>query len=205
MTRLTRVIAIDGPAASGKSTTARLVAERLGFSYLDTGAMYRASALLAIRNSIDFDDPIRVAEVIRSHSIDIREDNIFIDDEDVSALIRTHEISDAASRISSGSPVRREMVILQRRFAENHDTVAEGRDMGTVVFPGADLKVYVIADIAIRVVRRWREFMAKGEKADFDMLLRSQLNRDRRDRSRSDSPLRLAPGALILDSTLMSI
>ena len=167
--------------------------------------MYRASALLAIRNSIDFDDPIRVAEVIRSHSIDIREDNIFIDDEDVSALIRTHEISDAASRISSGSPVRREMVILQRRFAENHDTVAEGRDMGTVVFPGADLKVYVIADIAIRVVRRWREFMAKGEKADFDMLLRSQLNRDRRDRSRSDSPLRLAPGALILDSTLMSI
>ncbi|NOQ22533.1 MAG: (d)CMP kinase [Candidatus Aegiribacteria sp.] len=205
MTRLTRVIAIDGPAASGKSTTARLVAERLGFSYLDTGAMYRASALLAIRNSIDFDDSIRVAELIRSHSIDIREGNIFIDDEDVSVLIRTPEISDAASRISSGSSVRREMVALQRRFAENHDTVAEGRDMGTVVFPCADLKVYVIADVAVRIIRRWREHIAKGEKADYDMLLRSQLERDRRDRSRSDSPLRLAPGASILDSTLMSI
>ncbi len=167
--------------------------------------MYRASALLSIRNSIDFDDSIKVAEAIRSHSIDIREGNIFIDDEDVSALIRTPRISDAASRISSGSPVRLEMVALQRRFAENHDTVAEGRDMGTVVFPSADLKVYVIADVAVRVIRRWREHIARGEKADYDLLLTSQLQRDRRDRSRADSPLRLAPGALILDSTLMSI
>lgn len=177
----------------------------MGYSYLDTGAMYRASALLAIRNSIDLDDPFRVAEVIRRHSIDIRDGNVFIDDEDVSALIRTPEISDAASRISSGTPVRREMVLLQRRFAENHDTVAEGRDMGTVVFPQADLKVYVIADVAIRVVRRWREFNAAGKSADFDVLLKSQLMRDHRDRSRADSPLRLAPGAVILDSTLMSI
>lgn len=167
--------------------------------------MYRASALLAIRNSIDLDDPFRVAEVIRCHSIDIRDGNIFIDDEDVSSLIRTPEISDAASRISSGTPVRREMVVLQRRFAENHDTVAEGRDMGTVVFPQADLKVYVIADVAIRVVRRWREFNAAGKSADFDVLLKSQLIRDYRDRNRADSPLRLAPGAVILDSTLMSI
>lgn len=167
--------------------------------------MYRASALLAIRNSISFSDSIKLADTIRTHSIDIRDGYIFIDDEDVSALIRTPEISDAASRISSGSPVRREMVALQRRFAENHDTVAEGRDMGTVVFPSADLKVYVIADVAIRVIRRWREHIAKGETADYDMLLTAQLERDRRDRSRSDSPLRLAPGALILDSTLMSI
>ena len=167
--------------------------------------MYRASALLAISNSIDLDDPSLVAEVIRRHSIDIRDGNIFIDDEDVSAFIRTQEISDAASRISSGTSVRREMVVLQRRFADNHDTVAEGRDMGTVVFPRADLKVYVIADVAIRVVRRWRELNAAGESADFDVLLKSQLMRDRRDRNRADSPLRLAPGAAILDSTLMSI
>ena len=167
--------------------------------------MYRASALLTIRNSIKLDDYSRVALVIRSHTIDIRNGNIFIDNEDVSAFIRTPEISDAASMISSGTPVRREMVILQRRFAESHDTVAEGRDMGTVVFPQADLKVYVIADVAIRVVRRWREFNAAGENADFDVLLKSQLMRDYRDRSRADSPLRLAPGAVILDSTLMSI
>jgi cytidylate kinase len=167
--------------------------------------MYRASALLAIHNSIDLDDPSSVAEVIRRHSIDNRDGNIFIDDEDVSAFIRTPEISDAASIISAGTPVRREMVVLQRRFARSHDTVAEGRDMGTVVFPRADLKVYVIADVAIRVVRRWREFNAAGENADFDVLLKSQLIRDRRDRTRADSPLRLAPGAVILDSTLMNI
>ncbi len=167
--------------------------------------MYRASALLAIRNSINFDDSDSIADVIRCHTFDIRDSRVFINDEDVSVLIRTPQISDAASRISSGSPVRREMVALQRRFAELHDTVAEGRDMGTVVFPDADLKIYVIADVAIRVLRRWREFLEKGEEADYDMLLRSQLQRDRRDRSRSDSPLRLAPGAVILDSTLMSI
>ncbi|MBN2608190.1 MAG: (d)CMP kinase [Candidatus Fermentibacteraceae bacterium] len=202
---MTRVIAIDGPAASGKSTTARLVAETLGFSYLDTGAMYRASALLALRSAVGLDDHEKVASVIRSHSIDIRDGVVFIDDEDVSSMIRTTSISDAASLISSGSPVRREMVALQRAFADRHDTVAEGRDMGTVVFPGADLKVYVIADVAIRVTRRWRELRSRGEAQDFDALLRSQLTRDRRDRNRSDSPLRIAPGAVILDSTLMSI
>lgn len=143
--------------------------------------------------------------MIRSHSIDIRDGVVFIDDEDVSSMIRTTSISDAASLISSGSPVRREMVALQRAFADRHDTVAEGRDMGTVVFPGADLKVYVIADVAIRVTRRWRELRSRGEAQDFDALLRSQLTRDRRDRNRSDSPLRIAPGAVILDSTLMSI
>lgn len=167
--------------------------------------MYRASALLAIRNSINFDDSVKLADVIRCHSIDIRDGYVFIDDENVSTLIRTPEISDAASKVSSGSPVRREMVTLQRRFADNHDTVAEGRDMGTVVFPSADLKIYVIADVAIRVIRRWREHIAKGEPADYDMLLAAQLQRDRRDRSRADSPLRLAPGAMILDSSLLSI
>jgi CMP/dCMP kinase len=167
--------------------------------------MYRASALLAIRNSIELDNSQMLAGAIRCHEIDIENGNILIDGEDVSAFIRSPEISEAASVISSGSPVRREMVVLQRRFAEKHDTVAEGRDMGTVVFPEAYLKVYVIADVAIRVIRRWRELQAKGMKADFDALLASQLNRDHRDRSRSDSPLRLAPGAVMLDSTLMSI
>lgn len=167
--------------------------------------MYRASALLAIRNKISLNDYDRVASEIRLHSIDIRNGSVLLDDEDVSSLIRTTAISDAASVISSGPPVRREMVALQREFAERHDTVAEGRDMGTVVFPDADLKVYVIADVAVRVIRRWREIMARGEEADFDVLLRSQLNRDRRDRSREDSPLRLSPGAVMLDSTLMSI
>ncbi len=177
----------------------------LGYSYLDTGAMYRASALLFIRNAIPLDDSLLLAENIRNHSIDIRNGAVFIDDEDVSSLIRTPEISDAASIVSSKSVVRREMVILQQIFGKAHNTVAEGRDMGTVVFPDADLKIYVIADVAIRVLRRWRELRLMGNEANYGKLLRSQLTRDERDRNRLDSPLRIAPGAFILDSTLMTI
>ncbi len=181
------------------------MADALGYSYLDTGAMYRASALLFIRNSIPFDDSLLLAENIHNHSIDIRNGAVFIDDEDVSSLIRTPEISDAASIVSSKSAVRREMVIIQQKFGKSHNTVAEGRDMGTVVFPDAELKIYVIADVAIRVLRRWRELQLLGNEANYEELLRSQLTRDYRDRNRSDSPLRIAPGAYILDSTMMTI
>ena len=181
------------------------MADRLGYSYLDTGAMYRASALLLLRNSIPLDDSLLLAENIRNHSIDIRGGVVFIDNEDVSSLIRTPEISDAASIVSSQSAVRREMVIIQQKFGKAHNTVAEGRDMGTVVFPDADLKVYVIADVAIRVLRRWRELRLLGNEANYGKLLRSQIKRDYRDRNRSDSPLRIAPGAFILDSTMMTI
>ncbi len=181
------------------------MADVLGYSYLDTGAMYRASVLLSIRNSIPLDDSLLLAENIRNHSIDIRSGAVFIDDEDVSSLIRTPEISDAASIVSSESAVRREMVILQQKFGKTHNTVAEGRDMGTVVFPDADLKIYVIADVVIRVLRRCRELSLLGNEADDGKQLRSQLTRDYRDRNRSDSPLRIAPGAFILDSTLMTI
>ena len=181
------------------------MADVLDYSYLDTGAMYRASALLCIRNAIPLDNALLIAENIQNHSIDIREGAVFIDDEDVSSLIRTTEISDAASIVSSKSAIRREMVIIQRKFGKAHNTVAEGRDMGTVVFPDADLKIYVIADVAIRVLRRWRELRLLGNEADYGKLLRSQLTRDYRDRNRLDSPLRIAPGAHILDSTLMTI
>lgn len=181
------------------------MAKELGFSYLDTGAMYRASALICLQNSIPLDNSESVASCIREHSIDIRNGSVYVDGLDISSLIRNPSISAAASIVSAGSPVRREMVVLQRAFGKAHDTVAEGRDMGTVVFPNADLKVYVIADVAIRVLRRWRELGMQGDKAEFGRLLRSQLERDYRDRNRSDSPLRLAPGAIMLDSTMMSI
>ncbi len=181
------------------------MAERLGFSYLDTGAMYRASALLSLRSSIPLDDPEKIAENIRRHSIDIVDGRVMLDGEDVSTFIRTMEIGDAASIISSGSPVRREMVRLQKEFGRSRDTVAEGRDMGTVVFPDAFLKVYVVADVAVRVTRRWGEMRTAGREADYTELLNAQLTRDRRDRTRQDSPLRLAPGAFMLDSSLMSI
>jgi len=168
--------------------------------------MYRASALAAIREDIPLDDADRVALCIRRHRISIdRAGCVTVDGEDVSPLIRTPSIGDAASVISSGPPVRREMVAIQRRLGSECDTVAEGRDMGTVVFPDAFLKVYVMADIAVRVVRRWRELRAAGIVADFGDLLSSQLRRDRRDRTRADSPLRPAAGAVLIDSTLMSV
>jgi cytidylate kinase len=182
------------------------VAERLDFAYLDTGAMYRASALTAIRNGIPLDEPERVASCIRSHLISLdRTGRVTVDGEDVSGLIRTPSISDAASVISAGSAVRREMVLIQRRFGTESDTVAEGRDMGTVVFPDAFLKIYVIADIAVRVMRRWRELRNQGLNADFSALLAGQLLRDNRDRTRADSPLRYSPGAALIDSSLMSV
>jgi CMP/dCMP kinase len=168
--------------------------------------MYRASALTAIRHDIPLDEPERVASCIRSHFISLdRTGRVTVDGEDVSGLIRTPAISDAASVISAGSAVRREMVLIQRRFGAESDTVAEGRDMGTVVFPDAFLKIYVIADIAVRVMRRWRELRREGLRADFSALLTGQLLRDNRDRTRADSPLRYSPGAVLIDSTLMSV
>ncbi len=167
--------------------------------------MYRASALVATRAGLDLSDHASVAAEIARHTIDMESGRVLVDGKDVSGRIRTSAVGEAASIISSGTPVRRQMVRLQREFGGRHDTVAEGRDMGTVVFPDADLKVYVIADVAVRVLRRWRELRLAGAAPDFGQLLRSQLDRDRRDRTRSDSPLRIAPGAVILDSTLMTV
>jgi cytidylate kinase len=200
------VIAIDGPAASGKSTTARLTAERLGFAYLDTGAMYRAAALLASRLGIDGDDGELVASLIRDHSIRTDGRTTLLDGEDVSLAIRSTGIGDAASVVSAHPGVRRAMVSLQKQMGAKGSTVAEGRDMGTVVFPGARLKVYVVADLAVRLQRRMRELRDRGERLPGTAeLVTGMLARDRRDRERADSPLRMAPGAVWLDTSLMTV
>ncbi len=167
--------------------------------------MYRSSALLAIRNSIPFTDINNVVSCIQNHSIDISDNIVLLDNENVSALIRTPHISESASIIAQSPAIRIEMVKLQRAFAEKRDTVAEGRDMGTVVFPYADLKIMLRADIAIRVNRRWRELLNRGEQPDMNDILHSQLMRDYRDRTRTDSPLKTAPDAVTIDSTMMSI
>lgn len=181
------------------------MAKALGFSFLDTGAMYRTSALLAIQNSIPLKDIKNIVSCIRNHSIVLSSGIMFLDDEDVSKFIRTPQISASASIIASAPAIRIEMVKLQRSFAETSDTVAEGRDMGTVVFPNADLKIMMIADIAARVNRRWLELLSKGEEPDIHEILRAQLLRDHRDKTRIDSPLRAAPDAIIIDSSIMSI
>lgn len=180
----------------------------LGFEYLDTGAMYRMAALVAIRSLTPPDDGTLIAGLLEKHSLSADSSGAFLDEEDVSALIRTPGMGDAASRLSALPPVRRAMVGKQREFAAGRDLVAEGRDMGTVVFPDALLKIYVIADIAVRGVRRMREVHGRqpgGMPSVFVEVLESLIRRDRRDRERLDSPLRPAPDAMILDTSLMSV
>ena len=163
--------------------------------------MYRASAFLVAASGIDLNDGEKAVAFLRQHSIDVSSKGIFVDGDDVSGNIRTAAAGEAASIISAHRPVREYMVFLQRAFGEKHNTVAEGRDMGTVVFPDASLKVYVVADIAIRAWRRLRDLSG----GDMDSMVHSVFRRDYRDRNRTESPLRLPPGAIWLDGTSMSV
>jgi len=165
--------------------------------------MYRASAFLVSSSGIDIQDGAAASGLLSDHSIDVSSRGVFLDGNDISGKIRTPAVSEAASIISAHRAVRDYMVSLQRAFGKKHNTVAEGRDMGTVVFPGAVLKVYVVADIAIRAWRRLKDL----DQGAFQMnsMVHSVFRRDHRDRNRSESPLRLPPGALWLDGTAMSI
>ncbi len=168
--------------------------------------MYRTASLLALRLGIDPSDGSALSAALDSHSIRIEKGRALLDSEDVSALIRTPQVDEAASLASASGGVRRAMVRLQRLFSEGRDLVAEGRDMGTVVFPGACLKVYVVADLATRVVRRLRDLPGgPGGALSFGEVAEGLIRRDRRDRERSDSPLRPAPGACWIDTTLLSV
>jgi cytidylate kinase len=187
------VVAIDGPAGAGKSTVARAVAHELGFTYLDSGAMYRAVALAALRRGAD------PAAIASSLTIDLG-DRVLLDGDDVTAAIRTLEVSEAASQAAADPEVRRAMVAEQRRLLSDGDWVAEGRDIGTVVAPDADVKVFLTADPRERARRRAAEL-----GVDPEAVLAEQTIRDERDRSREHSPLEPAPGALVLDTTGLEI
>jgi len=187
------VIAIDGPAGAGKSTVARALAERLGFTYLDSGAMYRCVALLALRAPDR--DPAELASAARVELGGLR-GAVLLDGQDVSGAIRAPEVSAQASVVAAVPAVREALVAKQRALLAAGDWVAEGRDIGTVVAPGAELKVYLDADPAERARRRAAEI-----GADEDSVLAEQTIRDERDRSRAESPLRAAEGAVVLDTT----
>jgi CMP/dCMP kinase len=187
------VVAIDGPAGAGKSTVARAVARALGFTYLDSGAMYRSVALAATRRGVD---PAAVAPGLE---ITVGE-HVVLDGEDVTDAIRAPEISDGASRAAADPVVRRAMVALQRRLLAHGDWVAEGRDIGTVVAPEADVKVFLTADPRERARRRAEEL-----GVDVDTVLRELAIRDERDRSREHSPMRPSPGAVELDTTGLTV
>jgi cytidylate kinase len=202
------IIAIDGPVGSGKSTLARRVAELMGYIYIDTGAMYRALALKALRQGISFDanDGPLVA-LAQETRIDLRASGgtqrVLLDQEDVTTAIRTPEVSQAASKIAVNAGVRHVLVAEQRRAGERGGVVMEGRDIGSVVFPDAQLKIFLTASPETRADRRWREHEQKGDAIDLQKTLDEIHERDRRDKERTTSPLVRAADAVIVDSTAM--
>jgi cytidylate kinase len=203
-----QIVAIDGPSGAGKSTLARELAKRLGYLHLDTGAMYRATALAARRAGVSLDDAEALGRLCEA--LDLRFENsvdgmrIFLNGEDVSEMIRTPEISTASSDVSVVSEVRRQMVRLQREMGRDGGVVAEGRDIGTVVFPDTRAKFYLDASVEERSRRRWMELKAKGMEEPFTKVIADIRSRDRTDTSRLDSPLRRAEDAIYIDSTDMS-
>ena len=197
------VVAIDGPGGAGKSTIARRVAEKLGCIYIDTGAMYRAVALWASRLGVDLADGLRLEQLAAAAEIHFEagSSRILLNGEDVSAAIRAPQMSQAASRVSSVAGVRRALVAKQRAMGAESSVVMEGRDIGTVVFPDAGVKIFLDADPRARAERRVRELREKGIEADAGEVARELGERDERDSRRADSPLLQAPDAIYLDST----
>ena len=195
------IVTIDGPAGSGKSTAARRLAARLGFRFLDTGAMYRVVGLKCLQNEIDIRDERAAGKAARQVEITFDDDRVFADGSDVTDAIRTPEVTQAASVVAAGVEVRRAMAQLQRRVAAGLDIVTEGRDQGTVVFPDADCKFYFTADPRERAVRRQRELEQQGMRAPLDQLLAQIRERDERDANRKVAPLRPAENAVPIDTT----
>lgn len=203
------IIAIDGPAGSGKSTTARLVAQRLGFIYVDTGAMYRAVTLAWLREEKPEIDIFlnNLPDISLSRDSETQEQKTLLDGVDVSNAIRTSEVTEQVSYISSLKKVREKMVSLQRNIGIDHNVVMDGRDIGTAVFPNADVKIFMIADLNKRASRRLEEIQSKGihQVPSLDELIQQMKDRDAFDSSREIDPLKMADDALLLDTSNLSI
>ena len=199
------IIAIDGPSGAGKSTLAKRLSRELGFIYLDTGAMYRALALKVLRLGVDLADDARLTRLVESTEIDLQEKNgtleVLLDGINVADEIRTPEVSQLASKVSALKVVRARMLDLQRRMGQRGSVVAEGRDIGTVVFPNAELKIFLDASAEERARRRCAELRAAGRPADLSETLREMEERDKRDSERDLAPLRMADDALRIDSS----
>jgi cytidylate kinase len=203
------VIAIDGPVGSGKSTVARRVAELLGYTHLDSGAMYRALALKAQRREISLDAESELEALARETRIDLKQSangqRTLLDGEDVTAAIRTPEMSQAASHVAIFSGVRRVLVQEQRRAGAGGGVVMEGRDIGAVVFPDAQLKIFLDASPEVRAERRWREHRKRGENVELAQMIAEVRERDARDTERAVSPLVRTPDAIYIDGSAMDV
>lgn len=202
-------IAIDGPSGAGKSTLARRLAEQMGYLYVDTGAMYRAIGLYALRRGADVSDEAAVSALLPGIRLSLRwqdgAQHIFLNDEDVSACIRTEQVSMAASHVAALSAVRAFLLETQRAFAKTDNIVMDGRDIGTVVLPDAQVKIFLTATPEARAKRRWKELLERGEEADYAQVLADVRRRDENDVSRAIAPLRRAADAVTLNTTDLTL
>lgn len=202
------IIAIDGPAGSGKSTISKLVAKDLDLIYLDTGAMYRLVTLKALKMGIldgNLEDLDKINELLDNLEIDIRENGFYLDGIDVSEEIRKPIVSENVSKIAAIKEVRIKMVDLQRKFSKAKNVILDGRDIGTVVFPNADLKVFLVADARERANRRYKELTEKGENVSLEEIYQNILMRDKIDSTREEAPLKKAEDAIEVDTTSKNI
>ena len=202
-------VAIDGPAGAGKSTIAKRVAKEKDFIYIDTGAMFRAMAIHFLRCGIAADDHEKISEAVKDVNVTISyvngEQNVFLNGENVTGQLRTEEVGNMASASSVNGDVRKKLLELQRKLAASANVVMEGRDIGTVVLPDADVKVYLTASVEVRAQRRYKELIEKGQEADLEKIKKDIEERDYRDMNRDIAPLRQAEDAILVDSSSMTI
>ena len=202
-------VAIDGPAGAGKSTIARQIAKRMNLIYVDTGAMYRAMALFMLWEKVDPTDAESVSKKCEEAQITIRyeegEQVVYLNNKNVNAFLRTEEVGNMASVTSAQKAVRKKMVVLQQKLAETTDVIMDGRDIGTCVLPNADVKIYLTASSHVRAKRRYDELVAKGEACNLSEIEKDIIERDERDMTRKESPLRQAEDAILVDSSEMTI
>ena len=199
------IIAIDGPAGSGKSTIAKLVALELGFEYLDTGAMYRMVTLRLVNKKISLEDIRSIEKELKNMKIDILNNRFFLNNVDVTDEIRTPIVSENVSKVAKIKEIRYKMVELQREISKSKNTILDGRDIGTVVFPNAQLKVFLVASSEERAKRRVKEFESKGINISYQEVLDEIIKRDKMDSTREESPLLQAEDAVLVDTSSMSI
>jgi len=199
------VISIDGPSASGKGTVAQLVADKLGFYYLDSGALYRVVAFAAQQENIAWDNAEAVAECAKALHIQFKSGQVYLNNSDISDEIRTEAMGKGASQVAVHSPLRTALIDLQHSFRQPPGLVADGRDMGTVIFPDAQLKVFLTASTEVRAQRRYQQLLSKNQPADYDNILLDLQERDARDKGRASAPLVMAQDAILLETDNLSI
>lgn len=199
------VIAIDGPSASGKGSVAQLVADQLGFHYLDSGALYRVVALACLQQGVDWQHSEAVTTLAKSLNIAFNQDEVLLNNQNVEALIRSEEIGKGASQVAVHADLRSALVDLQRDFCKPPGLVADGRDMGTMIFLDAKLKIFLTANTEVRAQRRYQQLLAKNQVADYQAILQDLLTRDALDQGRASAPLKMAQDSILLNTDHLGI